>query len=83
VQYAFETRHAVGRLPLDEEGLGNYVDAMLSGWPDADVDTGAPLMWTVSIPGDITAEMRAVIANPSEGKFTGEPPTPELRSVLR
>lgn len=78
VQYAFETRHAVGRLPLDEEGLGNYVDAMLSGWPDADVDTGAPLMWTVSIPGDITAEMRAVIANPLEGKFTGEPRLPNF-----
>ncbi len=78
VQYAFETRHAVGRLPLDEEGLGNYIDAMLSGWPDADVDTGAPLMWTVSLPGDITAEMRAVIANPLEGKFTGEPRLPRF-----
>jgi hypothetical protein len=78
VQYAFETRHAVGRLPLDEEGLGNYIDAMLSGWADVDVDTGAPLMWTVSIPGDITAEMRVVIAKPLEDKFTGEPRLPRF-----
>ncbi len=78
VQYALETRHAVGRLPLDEEGLGNYIDAMLSGWPDAHIDTGAPLMWTVSIPGDITAEMRAVLANPLEDKFSGEPRLPHF-----
>jgi hypothetical protein len=78
VQYAFETRHAVGRLPLDEEGLGNYIDAMLSDWTGADVDPGAPLMWTVSIPGDITAEMRTVIAKPLEDKFTDEPRLPRF-----
>jgi hypothetical protein len=78
VQYALETRHAVGRLPLDEEGLGNYIDAMLSDWSGADLDTAAPLMWTVSIPGDITDEMRATIANPLEAKFTGEPTLPRF-----
>lgn len=78
VQYAFETRHAVGRLPLDEEGLGNYIDAMLSRWATADLDAGAPLMWTVSVPGDITAEMRAVIANPLEKKFADEPKLPRF-----
>lgn len=73
VQYALETRHAVGRLPLSEEGLGNYIEAMLAEWPTADVDVAAPLMWTVSIAGDITAEMRAVIANPLERQFADDP----------
>jgi hypothetical protein len=76
LQYAFETRHAVGRLPLGEEGLGNYIDAMLSDWHTAELDATAPLMWTVSIPDDITEEMRATIANPLEAKFAGEPTLP-------
>lgn len=70
VQYALETRHSVGRLPLGEDALGNYIGAMLGGWPDADIDVRAPLMWTVSHPGDITAQMRAVIADPLEKKLT-------------
>jgi hypothetical protein len=71
VQYALGTRRAVGRLPFDrEEELGNYVTAMLAGWPEANLDVRAPLMWTVDLPGDITAEMRAVIANPLEEKLT-------------
>ncbi|HJQ02486.1 MAG TPA: hypothetical protein VJ851_12870 [Jatrophihabitans sp.] len=73
VQYALETRHAVGRLPLDEAGLEHYIDAMLTGWPNADLDVTAPLMWTVSLAGDITADMRAVIANPLEAAFADDP----------
>lgn len=71
VQYALGTRRAVGRLPFsEEEDLGNYVTAMLTGWPDANLDVRAPLMWTVDLPGDITAEMRVVIANPLAEKLT-------------
>jgi hypothetical protein len=70
VQYALGTRRSVGRLPLSGEALGNYVTAMLSDWPGAEVDVRAPLMWTVDLPGDITAEMRAVIANPLAAKLT-------------
>ncbi len=69
VQYALETRHAVGRLPLDDEALGNYLSALLVGFGDADLDARAPLMWTVSHNGDITAEMRAVIADPLAAKL--------------
>ena len=73
VQYALGTRRAVGRLPFSgEEELGNYVTAMLAGWPDTDLDVRAPLMWTVDLPGDITAEMRAVLANPLEQKLTDD-----------
>jgi hypothetical protein len=70
VQYALGTRRAVGRLPLSGDALGNYITAMLSGWAGADLDVRAPLMWTVDLPGDITAEMRAVIANPLEARLT-------------
>jgi hypothetical protein len=68
VQYLLAVRHAVGRLPLDDDGLDHYVGAMLGGFvaPDGDteVDARAPLLWTVSHPGDITADMRVVVADP-------------------
>jgi hypothetical protein len=70
VQYALSARHAVGRLPLDGDALGNYLEAMLSGWVGSTSDIRAPMMWTVSHPGDITAQMRAVIANPLQEKLT-------------
>jgi hypothetical protein len=70
----------VGRLPLSGDALGNYVTAMLSGWAGTDVDVRAPLMWTVDLPGDITAEMRAVIANPLEARLT-DPKLPRFRHL--
>lgn len=81
VQYAFETRHAVGRLPLDDAGLGNYIEALLSGFPHQDVDMRAPLMWTVSHAGDITAEMRAVISTPLEAALT-DPQLPRFEHLV-
>jgi hypothetical protein len=76
VQYALGTRHAVGRIPLSDDGLGNYVEAMLSGWADADIDVQAALMWTVDHGGgDITTEMRAVIAAPLAAALTPPPLT--------
>ncbi len=80
VQYALETRHAVGRLPLTGDRLGNYIEAMLGGWPGTSVDVRAPLMWTVDLPGDITAQMRAVIANPLEIRLT-DPQLPRFEHV--
>jgi hypothetical protein len=74
VQYALGTRHAVGRIPLSGDALSNYVKAMLSGWAEADIDVGTALMWTVDHGGgDITAEMRAVIANPLAIALTPPP----------
>jgi len=76
VQYALGTRHAVGRIPLTGDGLGNYVEAMLSGWADADIDVQSALMWTVDHGGgDITADMRAVIAAPLAAALTPPPLT--------
>jgi hypothetical protein len=64
-QYALGTRHFVGRIPLAGDELGNYVDALLSGWSTADVDVTAPVLWEVDHGGgDITSLMRATIAAP-------------------
>lgn len=74
VQYALGTRHAVGRIPLAGDALGNYLEAMLSDWAGADLDTTTALMWTVDHgAGDITAEMRTVIANPLATALTPPP----------
>ncbi|MEY9842678.1 hypothetical protein [Streptacidiphilus sp. EB103A] len=74
VQYALGTRHAVGRLPLAGEALANYVRAMLSDWKDAPANACHALMWTVDHgSGDITAEMRAVIAQPLATALTPPP----------
>jgi hypothetical protein len=80
VQYELGTHHAVGRLPLTGAALGNYIQAMIGGWADADLDVRAPLMWTVDLPGDITAQMRAVIANPLELQLT-DPELPRFEHL--
>jgi hypothetical protein len=81
VQYSFGTRHAVGRLPFTDERLDHYIDAMLGDWPDADLDVRAPLLWTVDIPGDITAEMRVIIADPLAEKLT-DPQLPRFEHLV-
>lgn len=71
LQYALNTRHAVGRLPFDPdlpegvEALGNYVDAMTSDWRGRTGDPTAPVVWAVDHGGgDITGEMKVVLADP-------------------
>lgn len=81
VQYALETRHAVGRIPLSGAALKNYVDALLDDWSGADLDVQAPLMWTVSHSRDITELMRTVVADPLAEKLT-DPKLPRFRHVL-
>ncbi|MCK0113173.1 hypothetical protein MWU75_13575 [Ornithinimicrobium sp. F0845] len=62
VQYALNPVRHVGRLDLDEEGLGNYVTALQSGWADSQAQYAAPLVWSVDHGGgDITTLMREVI----------------------
>jgi hypothetical protein len=70
VQYELATRHAVGRLPFTDDRLDNYVEALLGDWAGMPIDRTAPLMWTVDRGGDITAEMRAVIADPLAAELT-------------
>jgi hypothetical protein len=77
VQYEFATRHAVGRVPLTGDTLGNYLQALVDEWRACDLDVRAPVVWTVSTPGDITDLMRAVIADPLVTKLT-DPSLPDL-----
>ena len=70
VQYAFGTRHAVGRLPFTDGRLDNYVTVLLNDWAGLPVERTAPLMWTVDRTGDITAQMRALIADPLAAQLT-------------
>lgn len=71
LQYALNTRHAVGRLPFDPdlptgvEAVGNYLDALVSDWRDRTGDPTAPVVWAVDHGGgDITSDMKVVLADP-------------------
>lgn len=80
VQYALSTHHAVGRLPLVGAALENYVDALLNGWAEADLDARAPLIWTVDGIDKITTLMRRAIADPL-AKELEDPRLPRLRHL--
>ncbi|MGV1003734.1 MAG: hypothetical protein ACOYEV_02985 [Candidatus Nanopelagicales bacterium] len=75
VQYSLSVRHAVGRLPLSGEPLGNYVTAMLGGFPGPPLSRDAPLIWTVDHGADdITDLMRSTITAPLEAAMSGTLP---------
>jgi hypothetical protein len=80
VQYDFETRHAVGRVPLAGDALGNYLQALVDDWRGCEIDVRAPVVWTVSTPGDITDLMRTVVADPLVTRLT-DPTLPDLRTL--
>ncbi len=69
VQYELSNRRAVGRLPLTGDALDHYITALINDFKDSEIDVQAPLMWTVDL-GDITAQMRAVIAGPLAARLT-------------
>lgn len=63
VQYRLQTDAFVGRLDLDEAGLGRYIEALLSDWLGCDKIRAQPLVWAVDHgPPDITRLMRKTIA---------------------
>jgi len=62
-QYKLNARHAVGRLELPDDGLNNYVDALLNNWDGAAVAVDRPVIWAVVHgPNDMTKLMRDSIA---------------------
>jgi hypothetical protein len=76
VQYSLSVRHAVGRLPFEDDAdLGPYVDAMLDGdrgWASTPTDVTSPVVWTVDRgPTDITRLMRTVFSAPLVKAYTG------------
>ncbi|HLK69026.1 MAG TPA: hypothetical protein VKU19_36590 [Bryobacteraceae bacterium] len=73
VQYQLEAggKRFVGRVPLKDKKLENYVNALRSGWSGSKSDPHAPLVWaTDHSSSDISALMRASIAEPLYAAFT-------------
>lgn len=65
VQFALNMSFCAGRLDLgQDEGLGNYVDALIGNWAGMDSNARAPLVWGVDHGrDDITWLMARAIAN--------------------
>ena len=63
LQYLLNASYAVGRLPLENEELSNYISALRCDWKDSAVNKKASLIWAVNLGGDdITALMRDIVA---------------------
>ncbi|MEO8410796.1 MAG: hypothetical protein ABI478_09525, partial [Propionivibrio sp.] len=73
-QYRLQTDAFVGRLDLDEQGLGRYVEALLGDWPRCRKQRGKPLVWAVDHGHpDITRLMRKTIAERLAQRFAEDP----------
>jgi hypothetical protein len=65
LQYALNTRFAVGRLDLDDAGLANYVAALRRDWDDSDAQQTSIVVWATDHGrGDMSRTMRLYVANP-------------------
>ena len=73
VQYHLQTNAYVGRLDLNDEGLENYVEALLSDWSGSNRSARTPVVWAVDkgYP-DITRVMRRTIAEPLWSKLSND-----------
>lgn len=82
VQYALNPVRHVGRLDLEDDGLANYVTALLDGWKDSAATYAAPLVWSVDHGGgDITTLMRDVVGAGLHAAFTVDPDMPDARFI--
>jgi hypothetical protein len=80
VQYALNPVRHVGRLDLDVEGLGHYVQALLGSWSDSAARYDSPLVWSVDHGGgDITTLMRQVVGHPVFGRLRADTDMPNAR----
>jgi hypothetical protein len=70
LQYALNTRFAVGRLDLDEASLTNYVAALRAGWANSDATQAGAVIWTTDHGGgDMSQTMRLYVAEPLWNKL--------------
>lgn len=71
VQYALNLSLCVGRLDLsEEEGLENYIEALINDWDGARCDPRTPVVWSVNHgQADITWLMARAIADPLVDKY--------------
>lgn len=65
LQYLLNQAAYVGRLDLDEPGLANYVNALLTNWTGMACQPTQPVVWAVDhSASDITHLMRTALADP-------------------
>lgn len=84
LQYDLQAYLHVGRLDLDETGLGNYVSALLSDWIDIAPNVENSVVWSVDHGGgDITRLMRRTVSGPIHASFAGDTHTPALMQGAR
>lgn len=82
VQYQLNPVRHVGRLDLDEAGLGNYVEAALHDWAGSAAEYAAPVVWSVDHGGgDITSLMSKVIAEELFAKLATDSDMPGARHL--
>jgi len=73
VQYDLQVPFFTGRLDLDENGLRNYVNALLSDWDGMAPNKANTLVWSVDHgKSDITHWLRRAIGKPLHAKFANE-----------
>ena len=73
LQYVLNSAAFVGRLDLEGESLGRYVNALLNDWAGALCRPERPVVWTVDHgQPDITWLMRRAIAAPVAEQLTGD-----------
>lgn len=70
LQYQLNLVRKVGRLDLPPDGLANYVNALIGGWPDSCARYASPVVWAADHgEADISRLMRDAIAEPMHAAF--------------
>ncbi|MET4638544.1 hypothetical protein ABIE24_001773 [Mycetocola sp. 2940] len=73
VQFQLGLVRRVGRLDLTDDGLDNYVHALMTGWKDSEGRYENPLVWSVvHSADDITALMRDAVGAPLYEAFSAD-----------
>jgi hypothetical protein len=73
LQYVLNTRFAVGRLDLDDQGLENYVSALRKEWEGAAAQPFHAVVWATEHGAlDMSATMKSTIAGPVFQKLSAD-----------
>lgn len=75
-QYRLSLDFFTGRLDLEDQGLENYVTALLGDWQASDCRRASPVLWSTEHgPQDITRLMRLAIGDPLASSFRDDKET--------
>ena len=81
-QYQLNSDRFVGRLDPAGAGSDNYLAALKADWAGSQVDSGAPLLWTVDHGGgDITQLMAQVVGDALWQRFLADTDMPRRRRL--